>query len=174
MKLFGFFSVLVGVQLASCGGKSDGAVKKVNYDSLREPLIKANKFYVKKESDEIDQYARFKGWDMTVSGTGLRYMIYKHGEGSVAKAGQQAKINYKVSLMDGRVCYSSDKTGPKSFTIGEDHIESGLHEAITYLRVGDKAIVILPSFLAFGLAGDGDKIPPHASVVYDLELIALH
>jgi FKBP-type peptidyl-prolyl cis-trans isomerase FkpA len=166
--------VLTIFYLASCNTGNSGQLKNINFDSLKEPLIKANKIYIKKESDEIDQYVKFRGWEMTTSGTGVRYMIYKHGSGELAKIGQQAKINYKVSLLDGSVCYTSDKMGQKQFMIGEDHIESGLHEAITYMHTGDKAIIVLPSYLAFGLAGDGSKIPPHASVVYDIELVSLH
>ena len=168
------FVILISCYIAACGSHTNPPPKKVNMDSLRDPLINANKMYVKKESDEIDQYVKFKGWDMITTGTGIRYMIYKHGDGPLAKTGQMAKINYKVSLLDGTQCYSSDKNGPKQFMIGEDHIESGLHEAITYLHVGDKAMVILPSHLAFGLTGDNSKIPPRSSVLYDIELLSLH
>ena len=145
----------------------------MNYDSLREPLINANKLSVKRESDEIDQYVKFKGWDMITTGTGIRYMIYKHGDGALAKTGQQAKMNFKVSLLDGTLCYTSEKNGPKLFMIGQDHIEAGLHEAVTYMHAGDKAIIILPSHLAFGLTGDNSKIPPKATVLYDVELLSV-
>ncbi len=148
-------------------------MKEVTYDSLREPLINANKLSVQRESDEIDQYIKFKKWNMLTTGTGVRYMIYKRGDGDSAKAGKVAKINYKISLLDGTLCYSSEKNGARTFLIGEDHIESGIHEAITYMRVGDKAIVVLPSYMAFGLSGDDAKIPPKVSLVYDIELISL-
>jgi FKBP-type peptidyl-prolyl cis-trans isomerase FkpA len=168
-----FILSLVIIFLVSCGSPSDRKQTRVNFDSLREPLINANKLSVKRESDEIDQYARFRGWDMTLTGTGLRYMIYKHGEGALAKKGDLAKIKFKTSLLDGTLCYSSETKGAKLFTIGADPIESGLHEAVQYMHAGDKAIIILPSHLAFGLTGDGDKIPARASVVYDIELLSL-
>ena len=168
------FIVLVTCYIASCNSNNKSPAKNVNYDSVKEPLINANRLSVKRESDEIDQYVKFKGWDVITTGTGIRYMIYKHGDGDLAATGKQAKINYKVTLLNGTLCYTSDKNGPKQFLIGEDHVESGLHEAITYLHVGDKAIVILPSHLAFGLSGDNNKIPPRASVLYDIELISLH
>ena len=166
--------VFVTCYIVSCGSHSTKTtVKNVNYDSLREPLINANKLYVKKESDEIDQYVKFKGWNMITTGTGVRYMIYKNGEGPLAQVKQKAKINYKVSLLSGKLCYSSDSLGPKTFTIGEDHVETGLHEALTYMRVGDKALIILPSHLAFGFVGDNSKIPPRTSILYDIELLSL-
>jgi FKBP-type peptidyl-prolyl cis-trans isomerase FkpA len=173
MLIIRIFIVLIIGYMTSCGSHNNTQAKKVNFDSLREPLINANKLSVKRESDEIDQYAKFKGWDMITTGTGIRYMIYKHGDGAMAKTGQWAKMNYKISLLNGTLCYSSDVKGPKAFMIGEDHVESGLHEAITYLHVGDKAMIILPSHLAFGLSGDDNKIPPRSSVLYDIELLSL-
>lgn len=157
----------------SCSSHSNDKVKNVNFDSLREPLINANKLSVKRESDEIDQYVKFKDLDMIVTGTGLRYMIYQHGKGPIAKSGAIVRINYKVSLLDGKVCYTSEKSGVKQFTIGADPVESGLHEAMLYMHTGDKALLVLPSHLAFGLTGDGDKIPARSSVAYDIELLSL-
>ena len=49
--------------------------------------------------------------------------------------------------------------------------ESGLHEALKYLKVGDKAIIILPHFAAHGILGDMNKIPPLSTVVYDIEVL---
>lgn len=140
---------------------------------FQNKLIDANKIYVKKESDEIDRYVAHRSWQMTTTGTGLRYMITKNGTGAIALPDQRAKVNFKISLLDGTLCYSSDSTGAKEFTIGRDNVESGLHEGIQYLHVGDKAVFILPSHLAHGLIGDESKIPPHASVRYDIELLSL-
>lgn len=159
----------------SCGQKNKPATQLPDYKSkeFQDKLVEANKMYVKKESDEIDQYARHKGWNMITTGTGLRYMITEKGKGIQAKTGQYARVIYKISLLDGTLCYSSDDTGPKEFLIGQDQVESGLHEGIQYLHVGDKAIFILPSHLAHGLVGDESKIPPHASVVYNVQLLSL-
>jgi FKBP-type peptidyl-prolyl cis-trans isomerase len=52
-------------------------------------------------------------------------------------------------------------------------VESGLEEVILFLKKGDRAKIIIPSHLAFGLVGDGNKIPAMATLVYDLELIEL-
>ena len=126
------------------------------------------------EDAVIEGYAERRGWEMTKTGTGLRYMIYdSSGEGDKAREGQVATLKYKVSLMDGEEVYSSENDGPRSFMIGQDNVESGLHEAVTYLKLGDKAQIILPSHLAHGLTGDNNKIPPRSTVIYDLELIGL-
>lgn len=165
------YSFLVFILCSCCGSKNNTA-KHVNMDSLKDPLVNANKLSVKRESDEIDQYVKFKKWEVVTTGTGIRYMIYQAGKGNKAQTGNMVKINYTVSLLDGTLCYSSDKKGAREFLIGQDNVESGLHEALTYMRAGDKAKVILPSHLAFGLTGDNNKIPPRASVLYDIELFS--
>ena len=57
------------------------------------------------------------------------------------------------------------------FKVEKSLVESGLHEAITYLKSGDSAIVVLPHFLAHGIAVNIDKIPPLSPVLYFLSVI---
>lgn len=170
------FFVLILFLCIACGNSHKKNIQTPNPNSkeFQTQLIEANKMYVRKESDEIDQYVRHRGWKMSTTGTGLRYMITQKGTGEPAVLDKFARVNYKVSLMDGTVCYSSDSTGARDFLVGKDNVESGLHEAIQLMHVGDKAKFILPSHLAHGLIGDENKIPPKASVIYDIELLAVH
>ena len=173
------FILSTAVVLFSCGNNRTSSAKKTNIQSkaFQDKLVDANKMYVQRESDEIDQYVRHHGWQMTTTGTGLRYMIVKKGTGVLAKPDSNStmtvKVKFKKSLLDGTLCYSSDSTGAEEFVVGQDNVESGLHEGIQYMHVGDKAVMILPSHLAFGLTGDGKRIPPKASVLYELELVSL-
>lgn len=132
-----------------------------------------NRQFMRDESAQIDGYAERKGWEMTTTGTGLRYMIYEKGTGPRAAAGMRAEVAYVVSLLDGTVVYTSEESGPVEFLIGQDNVESGIHEGVTHMHVGDKARFILPSHLAHGLTGDQNKIPPRSSVVYDITLLGL-
>lgn len=154
---------------------TDGENGKRNIDpvKLKEPLINANKVRVMKESKEIDSYIKRHKWKMEDTGTGLRYHIYNKGDREKATKGKTATINYRIGLLDGTECYSSDSSGVKSFEIGRGNVESGLEEGILLMKVGDKAKFILPSHLAYGLLGDSNKIPSYAVLVYDVELIAL-
>jgi FKBP-type peptidyl-prolyl cis-trans isomerase len=114
-----------------------------------------------------------RGFKMEHTGTGLRYMILNPGTDPKASSGMRAKVNYRVELLDGTLCYSSDSLGPHVFKVDEDQIESGIHEGIKLLGKGGKAKFILPSHLAHGLLGDQDKIPAKSSVVYDIEVVEL-
>ncbi len=164
---------------SSCGDNNKKTSPKTNIESkeFKEKLVEANKMSVKRESDEIDQYVKHKNWQMITTGTGLRYMVTKKGTGELANEDtafrKYATVKFKISLMDGTLCYSSDSTGLREFLIGQDDVETGLHEGIQYLHVGDKATFILPSHLAYGLMGDQRKIPPKASVLYEIELMKI-
>lgn len=145
----------------------------ISSKQLDDTLVNANKTFVETEKDRIEGYINRRELKMEETGSGLRYMIITHTNGEQAVDGKRALVNFKVSLLDGTVCYSSDKKGPQEFLIGQDNVESGLHEGIKLMRVGEKAKFILPSHLAHGLIGDENKIPPRAVIVYDVELVKL-
>ncbi len=159
----------------SCGNNQTHVTKKTDLESkeFKDKLVDANKIYVKRESDEIDQYVKHKKWRMTTTGSGLRYMITQKGSGLSPQTEQHVKLNFKISLLDGTLCYSSDSTGSYEFVVDKSSVETGLHEGVKYMHVGDKAVLILPSHLAYGLIGDENRIPPRASVLYDLELLSI-
>ena len=142
--------------------------------SVEEPLIKANRQAVKVEDQQIEEFLSRYKWEMTETGSGLRYAIYHHGNGEKAVPGKIAVLNYSVRLITGDEIYNSATDGRKEFMIGKGGVESGLEEGILLLRVGDKAKFIIPSHLGFGLLGDQNLVPPKSTLIYDLELIALN
>lgn len=165
--------ILVGILLFACNGNEQNTDMELNPVQVKEALINANKAAAEEESLQIDGYVKRRKLDVITTGTGLRYQIYKKGDGEKAAIGKRAVVAYEVSLIDGRVCYSTKETGPEEFKIGSDRVESGLVEAICYMSVGDKARVIIPSHLAHGLVGDFEKIPVRSTIIYDIELIKL-
>ncbi len=166
--------VLIGFawSISGCGQKEDTRPKPKPF--TREQLLNANQADSRRESDVIDSYINHHHLTMSATGTGLRFQFLRKSEkGDSARVGLYATVDYKVSLLDGTVCYSSAKDGRKEFRIGEDHVESGIHEMVMFMKTGDKVTFILPSNRAQGLLGDGDKIPPRAPVLYEMELISL-
>ena len=166
-----FFIGLFSLCFLSC--EEEKPIEKPNPNQVKEALIEANKQAVEKEQRQINGYIERRKLDVISTGTGVHYQIIKKGEGEKAVEGKKAVVSYEVSLIDGTMVYSTKEKGPEEFMVGEDNVETGLHEAITYLHVGDKAIIIIPSYLAHGLAGDFDKIPVRSTIIYNLELIAI-
>lgn len=167
-------ALILGLFLATSGCNETPQQKQVpTQQEVNRSMEDINRKFALDEKQMINSYILRKGLTMNETGTGLRYYIYEQGSGNQAKNGQLAEVKYRVSLLDGTEVYSSDEKGSKSFVIGHDNVESGLHEGIQLMKVGDKAIFILPTHLAHGLTGDNDKIPPRSSVVYDIELVSL-
>ncbi len=141
--------------------------------NIKNTLQYANKKLVKTEEEQINNLINRYGWKMEETGTGLKYMIYKKTKGTKAKKGEVAIINYVVKLITGDLCYSSKDDGPLEILIGKNTEISGLEEAVLLLHEGEKAKLIVPSHLAYGLLGDEKKIPKRATLIYDIELIKI-
>lgn len=141
----------------------------------KDQSINMNSEFAAIEDEEINLFLEtHQDWKMTETGTGLRYVIYKKGDSTRTPiVGNNVTVDFEISLLSGEVCYSSSKNGAESFLVEKSDIESGLHEGIQYLSVGDKAKFILPSRAAHGLIGDTDKIPPLSPVIYDIELLKI-
>jgi len=142
----------------------------VDVKQMQEDLIEANKKALSQESVQIESYVKEKNLNVIRTKTGLRYTIYKDVEGENVQEKQEVLVKYKVSLLDGTECYNTDEK-PEFFTVGKDYVESGLHEGVQFMSVGDKAIIIIPSHLGHGLAGDLKRIPIKSTIVYDIELL---
>jgi len=119
---------------------------------------------------ELDKLAA--GFDKTESG--LRYQIIQKGTGAKAEKGQTVSVHYKGQLSDGTVFDSSYKRNePIDFPLGVGQVIPGWDEGIGLLKVGDKARLVIPSHLGYGSAGAGGVIPPDATLVFDVELMAV-
>ena len=140
---------------------------------MSDSLVNYNRNVLLTEDQQIEDFISRYRWLMKNTGTGLRYLIYKNGQGEKAVKGKIAVIRFSLRLLNGNLCYSSDKDGLKEFKIGYGGVESGVEEGILLMRVGDRAKFIVPSHLAFGLLGDQNKIPQHATLVYDIELVKI-
>jgi len=163
-------SLLVLSFLISCGGEE---VKKVP-DWNTKKSIELNEELAAEQDLDIRLYlAKYEGKEIIESGSGLRYILLNKTKGEQARAGQEAKVEYKVTLLDGTEVYQTPDDELDIFNIDNSQMESGIHEGIKLMRVGEKAKLVFPSHLAHGLVGDMDKIPPLAPLVVDIELIEL-
>jgi FKBP-type peptidyl-prolyl cis-trans isomerase FkpA len=168
-----YIAILILLFLASCYNKEKPKKLEYTTQQLKDLSLQMNSWDEKRQHDEINQYILQHKWDMKMTTSGLRFMLLKTGNGSLAKNGQYAIVAYKIFLLDGTLCYTADKKNPKKLLVGKDNVEAGLHEGIQLMHVGDQMRFILPSHLAHGLTGDQSKIPPLASVVYEVELLEL-
>jgi peptidyl-prolyl cis-trans isomerase A (cyclophilin A) len=112
-----------------------------------------------------------EGYEKTASG--LRYKILKEGNGSPVKKGQTVTVHYEGQLTNGAVFDSSYRRNrPIQFSLGIGQVIKGWDEGIALLTPGAKARLIIPPHLAYGSAGAGGVIPPNATLIFEIELLA--
>jgi len=165
-----YFLLVVSMLLFSCKGNSQD--KKQDNQSINESLLKLNRMRVENETKRINDFIETHQYHMNRSSTGLRYEIYKQVEGKVPDSGDVVEIKYKIFLLDGTLCYSSDSTGPAKLKIGSGEQVPGLEEGLLLMSPGDKARLIMPAHMAYGMSGDRHRIPPGQALFYDLEMIS--
>lgn len=139
-------------------------------EELKEALIHQNRQLIREEIEHIDAYADRHGLSLDTTSTGLRYMMIERTNGKPVKLMNEVTISYKAELLDGKFCYSSDSTGSLSFVVGQSNQPSGLQEGLLLMKEGEKAFMIVPSYLAYGVTGDGVCVPGSSSVVYTVKL----
>lgn len=166
-----FIVVICFVISCKSGKKDDNSPRRVS--DVKEQLIEANRALVEKDKQRIACFIKRNNWNMQETETGLWFEILDTGEGSASRPGLLATIDYKVSLLDSTICYTSDESGLKTFEIGRGGVESGLEQGILLLNEGARARLIIPPYLAYGLPGDGNKIPARSIIIYELELKSL-
>lgn len=170
--LLTFVAVSFVMILTACSENADNqGDRNVNNKPEKERLEEANRYLLKQERETIDEYIKTLGGSFVETGTGLRYRIVSQGDNDLIKTGDIVVMEYELRLLNGDLVYSSENEGIKVFRVGHGGVESGLEEAVLHLHNGDVAEVIIPSYLAHGLIGDGNGIPPRSTLVYKLKII---
>ncbi len=102
------------------------------------------------------------------------------GTGAEATVGRRLTVNYTGWLYDqsatdqkGRQFDTSIGRGPYAFTLGAGQVIRGWDQGVLGMKVGGLRRLVLPPELAYGSAGSGSTIPPNATLVFEIELLAV-
>jgi peptidylprolyl isomerase len=117
------------------------------------------------------------GKTMTTS-SGLQITDEKIGTGATPKPGQICVMHYTgwlyVNGVKGKKFDSSvDRNEPFEFPIGTGRVIRGWDEGVATMKVGGKRTLIIPPALGYGASGAGGVIPPNATLIFDVELLAV-
>ena len=142
--------------------------------ALKAEELKAEKENAMKENEVIAKYIADKQITPSKSSSGLMYIITEPGSGEQAQAGKTVKVHYTGRLLDGTKFDSSlDRSDPIEFKLGQGMVIKGWDEGIALLKVGGKALLIIPSNLAYGSRGAGGVIPPFSPLTFEVELVSV-
>lgn len=143
--------------------------KEMQQKQAQEAKVTAEKN--KKEGDAFLAENKTKEGVVTLA-SGLQYKILKTGEGKKPTDEDTVEVNYKGTLISGTEFDSSYKRGqPASFPVKA--IISGWREALKLMPVGSKWQLFIPPELAYGTRGTGREIGPNATLIFEVELLAI-
>ena len=166
-----YLIMLLLFSVFSCEEKPQHQPIPISKNEMKNSMETANRYLLNEEEEDIANYIKRHGLEMTSTEAGLRYQILKQGSEKRIEKGEKVTLEYELGSIAGDLFYSSEKDGVKSFVVGEGGVESGLDEAMTYLHWGDQAKLIIPFHLAYGLHGDDNRIPEYATLVYTIKVI---
>lgn len=96
------------------------------------------------------------------------------GDGAEAKSGNLVTVHYTGWLTDGTKFDSSlDRGQPFEFVLGQAQVISGWDAGVAGMKVGGKRKLTIPPDMGYGAQGAGSAIPPNATLVFEVELLAV-
>ena len=117
---------------------------------------------------------------MTTTASGLQYEDTTIGDGAEARAGKPVTVHYTGWLHDptqpngrgAKFDSSKDRRDPFRFDLGAGMVIRGWDEGVQGMKVGGTRVLTIPPDLGYGARGAGGVIPPNATLVFEVELLA--
>ena len=95
------------------------------------------------------------------------------GTGAEAVAGKTVEVDYTGWLLDGKQFDSSRGRGPFAFALGGGQVIKGWDQGVVGMKVGGKRRLTIPPELGYGMRGFPGVIPAQATLVFEVELLAV-
>lgn len=160
-----------GLKVAFEGGESEISMEeaqKLINDYLAELEKKAVEAARAAGSQFLEENKTKEGVKVTASG--LQYLVEKEGTGLQPTAEDEVTVHYTGRLLDGTVFDSSVNRGePATFPL--NRVIPGWTEGVQLMKEGGKYVFFIPSELAYGPQGVPGAIPPHSTLIFEVELI---
>lgn len=165
--IFSAIAAMLMMGMASCGGNTESSeatetTEETAPDSgeqIKDNLTLGREFLAENaKNDSVVQ-----------TESGLQYMVLKEGTGAKPGPTDNVTVHYTGRLLDGTVFDSSVDGEPATFPL--NRVIPGWTEGLQLMSEGAKYRLFIPSELAYGENGAGDKILPNSTLIFDVELI---
>ena len=146
------------------------------YLQEKEEFLAWIKDFGEYEHTVLENYIEQRKINIKPTESGLYFIPLSSGNGRKVEKGDIVTVNYEGRFLNGKFFDSTIKRQqPFEFVYGTEwQVIKGLEEAIGLMREGDRAVIILPSGIAWGTKGSiTGIIPPFTSVMYEIELISV-
>ena len=140
---------------------------------LATKMLKDHRTQLFKEENEQHLTTLIEQRDMEQSPSGLLYKVIHSGEGQLATLDDEVVVHYTGSLIDTTVFDSShERNKPATFKV--KNVIKGWQEGLMLMNQGAQIKLILPHQLAYGERGNDSKVPPFATLVFQIELLQIN
>ena len=169
------FSIIILLTLFSCNPKYQDQITDKPNNTEVNFFIDVNKEIMAKEEFKIDSLLYNIDIPFTTHNTGLRLFIEntpKNHNKYYPIEGDLVVVEYSCVIFDS-IQHMLDHSfmDTLSFKIGHSKQMKGLNYAIKLLQIGDKAKIIIPSYLGFGMSGYGNIVPPYSTLLLNVKLL---
>lgn len=144
------------------------AVSRQKQEQAREAAAVENK-----KSGEAFLAQNRKKEGITTLPSGLQYKILKAGDGKKPTAADKVECRYRGTLLNGQEFDNSERSGQATVTFEVKGLVAGVREALLLMPVGSRWQLFIPSELAYGERGTGADIGPNATLIFEMELVAI-
>ena len=155
---------MIMVLAAGCQNKPD--TRSTAAPRTEDELIRINRTMITQDREQINGYLKKTNRQFTETNTGLWYSVLENGSGPSVKTGDNVSFDFECTLLNGEPCYS----GTQTIRVGYTDAGSGVTEGLQLMQEGSDFLFIVPPYLAFGLTGDGGKIPGRAILLYRIRI----
>ena len=136
--------------------------------------VETSDFDVIKEENLMNAFEESQKISMERTATGLRYIFLNKGGGEGSSYGKRVEVKYTGKFLDGNK-FNSTEVLPnqyQDFYLGQEmQVIKGIEEALLFMKEGDVALLLIPSWIGFGKNGSSTGIvPPMTPTVYEVEL----
>ncbi len=170
-----YLSILAFAAIScQCSSKQSNGEDHEHRPMTEEERMEVQRDFLRKERESIDAYIKDRNLKVERTGLGMYYTLIKDSSAAeMVETEDVVEYEYDISMLNGSVLFTSKQLGNGRIKIDKQDAEIGLHESLKKLGLGDKGLFILPSHLAFGVAGDQDRVPPKTALVYELKVVKI-
>jgi len=159
-------AIIISVILLLPGCQNKPDTRSNSTPRTEAELIEINRSLITQDRQQITGYLSKTNRQFTETNTGLWYSVIESGKGQTVKTGDDVSYDFECTLLNGDPCYS----GTQTIRVGYTDAGSGVTEGLHLMQEGSDYLFIVPPYLAFGLTGDGGKIPGRAILVYRIRI----
>ncbi|MGB0880312.1 MAG: gliding motility-associated peptidyl-prolyl isomerase GldI [Polaribacter sp.] len=145
--------------------------------TILDEVIKENKILNTIEDQKIQQLIALdstKVYHTSSYGFWYTYINKKNENTPTPISGNEVRFEYEISDLNDSIIYSKEQLGIKNYTIDKEDFISAIQKGIKLMKTGETITFVIPSYNAYGISGDGNKIGINQSIKSTITLLNIN